>query len=237
MAVRRARGARSRRLVPAPCPMAGRRRGAVCLPAVGLVPVDPGAGDDHRGDAEGDPPAVGEVGGEAGRGECGAAGGDGDDVAVPDEGVGEEVPPPDSVIDEPETVVGQGKGWGGRPGGGRRGDLGCLVGLFERLSEVFRVVSRPWQSGQVLAQSGRGGGGPRLLLAGGRGLRRGVVVPGWPVWREGRGQSMRRTLVFVRSLRFTLVLWTKMVKSSLWSGLMRTSTSGRPSRARASGPV
>lgn len=48
---------------------------------------------------------------------------------------------------------------------------------------------------------------------------------------------MRSSRVLGTSLRLVLVLCTKMVKSSLWSGLTRTSVSGRPSRARASGPA
>lgn len=48
---------------------------------------------------------------------------------------------------------------------------------------------------------------------------------------------MSSSRVFGTSFRLTLVLCTKIVKSSLWSGLTRASTAGRPSRAWASGPV
>lgn len=64
----------------------------------------------------------------------------------------------------------------------------------------------------------------------------------WPAFERSRIRradkvsSISSNRVFGTSFRFTLVLCTKIVKSSLWSGLTRTSASGRPSRARASGP-
>lgn len=91
-------------------------------------------------------------------------------------------------------------------------------------------IDRTWwnvSSGSASTTSACGPGAPAGAGRPRQSDRRGLPGP----------QSINSSRVCGTSFRFTLVLCTKIVKSSLWSGLTRTSASGRPSRARASGPV